>query len=216
MGPSYDSTEHRTAAEGQAARYPPAMDGRRFGVAGPYVAPDADFWNGWSAVRYIDDQFARQYRRECRLIAAILPLLRPSDAFILCATTAVLERTRRDLDQLGRRQGMTGAVAVLAYRFLKLLRTWFAEIERVTQELTLDELPPDGRRALAQLGAAAAGPAVKPASVRVTTLAEAEADSPNRRQQRLARRAGQLSTQVANMDVDDVALRVEVHIPYFL
>ena len=123
---------------------------------GPTLAPDADFWNGWSAVRYINDQFARQYQRECTLIAAILPLLRPSDAFTLCARTAVLERTRRDLDHLGRRQGMTEAVAVLAYRFLKLLRTWFGEIERVTQELTMDELRPDGRRALAQLGAAAA------------------------------------------------------------
>ena len=123
----------------------------------PTLAPDADFWNGWSAVRYINDQFDRQYRRECALIAAILPLLRPSDAFILCATTVVLERTRRDLDQLGRRQGMTGAVAALAYRFLTLLRTWFAEIERVTEELSLHELPLDGRRALAQLrfGAAA-------------------------------------------------------------
>ncbi len=123
---------------------------------GPTLAPDADFWDGWSAVRYLDDQFARQYRRECSLIAAMLPLLRPSDAFILCATTAVLERTRRDLDQLGRRQDMTEAVAALACRFLKLLRTWFAAIERVTEELTIDELPPGGRRALAQLGAAAA------------------------------------------------------------
>jgi hypothetical protein len=123
---------------------------------GPTLVPDADFWNGWSAVRYINDQFDRQYRRECALIAAIIPLLRPSDAFILCATTVVLERTRRDLDQLGRRQGMTEVVAALAYRFLKLLRTWFAEIERVTEELTLDELPLDGRRALAQLRATAA------------------------------------------------------------
>lgn len=46
---------------------------------------------------------------------------------------------------------MTEVVAALAYRFLKLLRTWFAEVERITEELTLDELPPDGRRALAQL-----------------------------------------------------------------
>jgi hypothetical protein len=53
----------------------------------PTVAPDADFWHGWSAVRYINDQFDRQYRRKCAVAAAILPLLRPSDAFILCATT---------------------------------------------------------------------------------------------------------------------------------
>ena len=31
----------------------------------PALAPDADFWNGWSAVRYINDQFDRQYRRKC-------------------------------------------------------------------------------------------------------------------------------------------------------
>lgn len=122
----------------------------------PALAPDADFWNGWSAVRYLNDQFDRQYRRKCALIAAILPLLRPTDAFILRARTVVLERTRRDLDQLGRRQGMTGPVAALAFRFLKLLRTWFAEIERVTEELSLHELPLDGRRALAQLRFAAA------------------------------------------------------------
>jgi hypothetical protein len=65
---------------------------------GPTLAPDADFWNGWSAIRYINNQFDRQYRRECALLASILPLQRPTDAFILCATTAVLERTRRDLD----------------------------------------------------------------------------------------------------------------------
>jgi hypothetical protein len=122
---------------------------------GPALDPDADFWNGWSAVRYINGQFDRQYRRECALIEAILPLLQPIDAFVLRARTVVLERTRRDLDQLGRRRGMTEVVSALAYRFLKLLRTWFAEIERITEELTLDELPPDGRRALAQLGFAA-------------------------------------------------------------
>ena len=123
---------------------------------GPTLAPDADFWSGWSAARYINDQFDRHYQRECALIAAILPLLRPIDAFILCARTVVLERTRRDLDHLGCRQGMTEVVAALAYRFLKLLRSWLAEIERVTEELTLDKLPPDGRRALAQLRFAAA------------------------------------------------------------
>jgi hypothetical protein len=123
---------------------------------GPTLAPDADFWNGWSAVRYINDQFDRQYRRECALVGAILPFLRPVDAFILCEATAVLERTRTVLDQVGRRQGMTELVAALAYRFLKLLRSWLGEIERVTADLTIDELPPNGRRALAQLTAAAA------------------------------------------------------------
>jgi hypothetical protein len=123
---------------------------------GPTLARDADFWNGWSAVRYINDQFDRQYRRECGLVAAILPLLQPADAFSLCAATVVLERTRRDLDQLGRRQGMIEAVRAVAGRFLMLLRSWFAEIDRVTEGLTLYDLSPEGRQAIAQLTAAAA------------------------------------------------------------
>jgi hypothetical protein len=122
----------------------------------PTLATDADFWNGWSAVRYVNDQFDRQYRRGWALVAAILPLLRPADAFMLCARSVVLERTRRDLDRLGRRRGKTEVVAALAHRFLKLLRSWFEEIERVTEELTIDDLPLDGRRALAQLRAAVA------------------------------------------------------------
>jgi hypothetical protein len=121
----------------------------------PTLARDADFWNGWSAVRYLNDQFARQYQRECALVAAILPLLQPADAFSLCAATVVLERTRRDLDRLGRRQGMTEVVAALSCRFLKLLNVWLAEIERVTEELTINQRPGQGRQALAQLRAAA-------------------------------------------------------------
>jgi hypothetical protein len=117
----------------------------------PTLVPDADFWNGWSAVRFLNDQFDRQYRRTCALIGAILPLLPPTDAFILRARTVVLERTRRALDHFGRRQGMTKVVAALTYRFLKLLRTWFAEIERVTAELTLHEPWPDGFRALVRI-----------------------------------------------------------------
>jgi hypothetical protein len=109
-----------------------------------------------SVVRYANDQFDRQYRRGWALVAAILPLLRPADAFVLCVRSVLLERTRRDLDRLGRQRGKTEVVAALAHRFLKLLRSWFEEIERVTEELTIDDLPLDGRRALSQLRAAVA------------------------------------------------------------
>ena len=122
----------------------------------PALAPDADFWNGWSAVRYINDQFDRQYRRKCALVAAILPLLRPTDAFALCAATVLLERTRRDLDRMGRRLGATEMVRAVTRRFLQLLRTWLGEIERAAEKLTVRDLPAEGRHALAQLTVAAA------------------------------------------------------------
>lgn len=122
----------------------------------PALAPDADFWNGWSAVRYINDQFDRQYLRKCALVAAILPLLRPTDAFALRAATVLLERARRDLDRIGRRQGATEAVRAVTWRFLQLLRTWLGQIECATQKLTVADLPAEGRHALAQLTAGAA------------------------------------------------------------
>lgn len=122
----------------------------------PALAPDADFWNGWSAVRYINDQFDRQYRRKCALVAAILPLLRPTDAFALCAATVLLERTRRDLDRTGRRLAATEVVRALTWRFLQLLRAWLEQIEHATRKLTVGDLPAEGRRALAQLTAGAA------------------------------------------------------------
>jgi hypothetical protein len=122
----------------------------------PALAPDADLWNGWSAVRYINDQFDRQYRRKCALVAAILPLLRPTHAFALCAAPVLLERTRRDLDRIGRRLRATEVVRAVTWRFLQLLRTWLGEIERATTKLTVGDFPAEGRRALAQLTAGAA------------------------------------------------------------
>ena len=46
----------------------------------PTLSASADFWDGWSAVRYINDQFERKYRRQRSLVKAILPLLRAADA----------------------------------------------------------------------------------------------------------------------------------------
>lgn len=68
--------------------------------------------------------------------------------------TVALEEVRYDLDRVGRWQNMTAVTGALAYRFLKLLRAWFREIQRVTQGFTEAELSPEGRHAMAQLEAA--------------------------------------------------------------
>ena len=115
------------------------------------LSPDADFWSGWSAVRYLNDRFDRQYRCQRTLVAAIMPVLPPADARVLCATTDALEEVRYDLDRVGRWRNMTAVTGGLTYRFLKLLNAWVVEIQRVTQDLTDAELSPEGRRALTQL-----------------------------------------------------------------
>ena len=123
----------------------------------PVLSPSADFWSGWSAVRYLNDQFDWQYRCQRTLVAAIMPLLRPANALLLGARTETLDEVRHDLDRLGRRQGMTAVTAALAYGFLSHLRAWFAMIQRVTRGLTANELSSQGRRAIAQLGPTSPG-----------------------------------------------------------
>jgi hypothetical protein len=117
------------------------------------LSPNADFWSGWSAVRYLNDRFDWQYRCQRILVAAIMPLLPPADARVLRATTDALEEIRYNLDRVGRWRNMTALTGGLASRFLKLLNAWLVEIQRVTQGVTDAEVSPEGRRALTQLEA---------------------------------------------------------------
>jgi hypothetical protein len=122
----------------------------------PTLSANADFWDGWSAVRYINDQFDRKYRRQRTLVKAILPLLRPADTFRLQSTTVELELMRRHLNRVAGRCQMTEVVAAASCHFLELLAAWFGELQRVTQGLNRDDVPPQGQRALARLESAIA------------------------------------------------------------
>jgi len=122
----------------------------------PTLSPRADFWDGWSAVRYINDQFDRKYRRQRTLVKAILPLLQPADAFLLRSATTELELMRRHLNRMAGRRNMMEVVAAASCRFLELLGAWFNELERVTDGLTRADLSVQGRRALARLECAVA------------------------------------------------------------
>jgi predicted ferric reductase len=118
---------------------------------GPAWSPTANFWTGWNVVRYIGDQFDWRYRRHRALVAAIVPLLGAADAFALCARTKALHETRDELDRLGRRQGYTATVAVVSHRFLEHVGAWFAKIQRVTREISADQLSLQDRQAPARL-----------------------------------------------------------------
>jgi hypothetical protein len=120
----------------------------------PTLSPSADFWDGWNAIRYINDQFDRKYRWQRTLVKAILPLLRPADAFLLRSATTELELMRRHLNRVAGRRNTTEVVAAASCRFLELLSAWFKELQRVTEGLTGADLPPQARRALARLESA--------------------------------------------------------------
>ena len=122
----------------------------------PTLSPSADFWDGWSAVRYINDQFDRKYRWQRMLVKAILPRLRPADGFLLRSATTELELMRRHLNRIAGQRNMTEVVAAASCRFLELLGAWFKELQRVTEGLTGADLPPQAQRALMRLESAVA------------------------------------------------------------
>jgi hypothetical protein len=115
------------------------------------LSPGANFWSGWSAVRYLHARFDWRYRWQRILLADIMPMLPANEARALSATTDSLEEVRRDLERVGRWRNMTAVTGALAYRFLKLLDAWFVQIQRVTEGVTDAELSPEGRRALTKL-----------------------------------------------------------------
>lgn len=122
----------------------------------PAMAPAADFWDSWSAVRYLNDQFERLYRRKSAFLKAVIPQFNPSDALALRTQTGQLVRGVRKLNSLGRRRGTGPAVAAACADLLEQLEAWFGEIERLTRHLTTAELPAQARLALTQLQAALA------------------------------------------------------------
>jgi hypothetical protein len=115
------------------------------------LSPGADFWSGWSAVRYLRARFDWRYRWQRILLADIMPMLPAGEAGALRAKTDSLEEVRMDLERVGRWRNMTPVTGGLAYRFLKLLHAWLVQIQRATEGVTDADLSPEGRRALTKL-----------------------------------------------------------------
>jgi hypothetical protein len=122
----------------------------------PVLSRDASFWDRWTAVRYLDDQFDDHYRREVALVGSLVPLLPPAVAGRLTTLTETLDQSRTQLDRVGRRRGVARAVSVVAREFLDLFQLWCAEVEAAVGGLLRDNLPERSQQLLAALEAAAA------------------------------------------------------------
>jgi len=94
----------------------------------PIIVPEASFWERWTAVRYIADQFAQQYRRESSLLNELRPVLDPDVAEALIGQGRRVGQLWGELDRVGRRRGTSRTVAVTARALLDALRTWCDQI----------------------------------------------------------------------------------------
>src|SRR5690349_17072219 len=80
----------------------------------PVAVPEATFWERWTAVGYLGDQFAAQYRRESALLQALRPFLHPATADRLTRDGERIAQLQCVLDRVGRRRGTARTVSVAA------------------------------------------------------------------------------------------------------
>jgi hypothetical protein len=114
----------------------------------PAASEGAGFWDRWTAVRYLADQFRDHFRLERALLVSIASLLRPDDVRRLTVQATELERILSELNQAGRRRGTGAAVAGKARRLMEVIAVWCAELEVATAGLRRESLSPEAARVL--------------------------------------------------------------------
>jgi len=124
---------------------------RRF--LGPALAPHADFWTRWAAVRYLTDDFREHYRLERALLDELRPFLDADTAERLVQGGDRVFQLRLELDRVGRRRGTADDVAAGTRRLLEQLVVWLAGIELAAGGLTRDSLPSEAAELLGHLEA---------------------------------------------------------------
>jgi hypothetical protein len=127
------------------------QEARRF--LEPALEPGADFWARWTAVRYLSDDFRKQYRLERALVDELRPFLAAQVAERLVQESDRVLRLRLELDRIGRRRGTSAEVATGTRDLLAQLGVWCAEIELAGRGITRGALPVDGAELLAHLEA---------------------------------------------------------------
>jgi hypothetical protein len=154
MGPSAESPVPPEGVVSLDALLSPMHDGwveeiRRFLV--PATTPNAPFWDRWSAVRYLNDQFLAHFTMQRTLLAELRPLIQPHHLDGIEAGTERVARLRLSLDRIGRRRGTAAEFALMADELLAALELWCAEIESAVRHVDAEHLPEDGARILALL-----------------------------------------------------------------
>lgn len=151
--------------QAQPETFPPALDtvlsplhdawveeARRF--LEPAATASPPFWDRWSVVRYLNDQFQARYALERALLEELRPFLQAHHLDAIAAGEERVARLRLGLDRIGRRRGTAAEFAHLTGEFLTALELWCAEIELAVGHIEPGDLPEEGARILARLESA--------------------------------------------------------------
>jgi hypothetical protein len=114
----------------------------------PIITAESSFWERWTVVRYMADDFLAQYQRERSLLDALHPFLPVTLSESLSREGKRIANLQQELDRVGRRRGTSRTVSVAARDLLESLRTWCLEIEAAAERVQHEVLPDEGQRAL--------------------------------------------------------------------
>jgi hypothetical protein len=117
----------------------------------PATVADASFWERWSAVRYLNDQFLDRFTAERMLLAELRPFVATRETEMFAAGGDRVAELRLALDRVGRRRGTAAEFARVALKLLEALELWCAGVELSTAHLQPDALPSEARRVLGYL-----------------------------------------------------------------
>src|SRR5829696_5972510 len=90
----------------------------------PLTERGASFWDRWTTVRYLADQFRPQYRRECAVVQELRPFLPHEVAERLVQQGLRIGGLQEAIDQVGRKHGTARTVLVISRGLLASLRDW--------------------------------------------------------------------------------------------
>jgi hypothetical protein len=119
----------------------------------PAMAPGADFWTRWAAVRYLADEFRERVGLERALVVELRPFIRPDLMEHLVREGNTLATLRLELDRLGRRRGTAAEMAAGTQALLRQLAIWLAEVEIAAADVSRDGLPREAEELVAHLEA---------------------------------------------------------------
>jgi hypothetical protein len=114
----------------------------------PASHASAPFWDRWSVVRYLNDQFPARFNLQRILVRELRPSLEPRHIQAIDGGAERLTRLRLALDRIGRRRGTAAEFAPIVEEFLAALELWCAEVELAVRNLDRGQLSQEGRQVL--------------------------------------------------------------------
>lgn len=117
----------------------------------PITDPQATFFQRWTAVRYLWDQFAERFQLEQDLVEQLHPFIPAEIRARLTMQIDRVNRLQQEMDRLAHQRGVARELARTARALLEALRLWYAEIEFVAGDIRQEDTTAAVQRILDRL-----------------------------------------------------------------